>query len=93
VRALAQGLSAAKLGSAAPPAVAVPGVAATTPILIEPAALLDDLTKLLSGGVTDDVVVAYIQQRRLTRPLTVDEILQWKNSGIPDAAIKAATKP
>jgi hypothetical protein len=47
----------------------------------------------LAGGVTEDVLVAYIEQRKLTRPLTVDEILSWKDAGIPDAAIKAATRP
>ena len=70
----------------------VPPVAAP-PILIEPDALLSDLTRLLAGGVTEDVLVAYIEQRKLSRPLSVDEILQWKNAGIPDAAIKAATSP
>jgi len=83
VRALAQGLAAVKLETLAP-------VAPET--VIEPDALLADLTRLLAGGVTQDVLVAYVEQRKLSRPLTVDEILQWKNAGIPDAAIKAATR-
>ncbi len=82
-RALAQGLASVNLETAAPAA----------PAAIEPAALLADLTRLLAGGVTEDVLVAYIEQRKLTRPLTVDEILSWKDAGIPDAAIKAATRP
>ncbi len=81
-RALAQGLSSVKLETAAP--VAAP------PVAIEPAALLADLTRLKAGGMADDVLVTYVEQRKLSRPLTVDEILQWKNAGIPDAAIKAA---
>lgn len=60
---------------------------------IEPETLLADLTRLLAGGVAADVLVAYVEQRKLTRPLTVDEILSWKNADIPDAAIKAATRP
>ncbi len=78
----------------APPAVAAP-IAKTSaaPIAIEPTTLFADLTRLKSGGVADDVLVAYVEQRRLTRPLTVDEILAWKTAGIPDAAIKAATRP
>jgi hypothetical protein len=99
IRALAQGLSAVKL-DAAPAATesraapAVPTAPYVAPaVMIEPPALFDDLTKLLAGGVTEDVLVAYVEQRKLTRPLTVDEILKWKNAGIPDAAIKAATKP
>jgi hypothetical protein len=86
--ALAQVLSSVKLETAAPTPVFVP-----PPISIEPEALFADVTRLLAGGVTPDVLVAYIEQRKLTRPLTVDEILQWKNAGIPDAAIKAATRP
>src|SRR5882672_1053769 len=92
-RALAQGLSSVTLETAAPivhepaPPVAAPAVA------IEPDALLADLTRLKAGGVADDVLVAYVEQRKLSRPLTVDEILGWKNAGIPDAAIKAATRP
>jgi hypothetical protein len=87
--ALAQGLSAVKLETAAPVAAAPD---AAPPVVIEPDALLADLTRLKAGGVTDDVLVAYIEKRTLSRPLTVDEILSWKNAGIPDAAIKAATK-
>jgi hypothetical protein len=45
-----------------------------------------------SGGVADDVLAAYVKQRRLARPLTVDEILAWKNAGIPDAVIKLAVE-
>jgi len=100
VRALSQALSSVKLDTAAP-AVNAPSaqagaqapVVVAPPISIEPEALFADVARLLAGGVTQDVLVAYIEQRKLTRPLTVDEILQWKNAGIPDAAIKAATRP
>jgi hypothetical protein len=87
--ALAQGLSSVKLETAAPAAAAP---IAAPPVTIEPDALLADLTRLKAGGMADDVLVAYVEQRKLSRPLTVDEILQWKSAGIPDAAIKAATK-
>jgi hypothetical protein len=95
-RALAQGLSSVKLemaATAAPTAVAPALVPVTPQTVIEPAALLADLKRLLDGGVTPEVLVAYIEQRKLARPLSVDEILEWKNAGIPDAAIKAATRP
>jgi hypothetical protein len=90
--ALAQGLSAVKLETAVPSAAApvVAAPASAPSIAIEPDALLADLTRLKADGVADDVLVAYVEQRRLSRPLTVDEILSWKNAGIPDAAIKAA---
>ena len=68
-------------------------VPAPKPIAIEPDALFADLTRLKQGGVADDVLVAYVEGRKLTRPLSVDEILRWKGAGLPDAAIKAATRP
>lgn len=69
-----------------------PAPAQAAPAAVEPNALFADLTRLKNGGVADDVLVAYVEQRKLSRPLTVDEILQWKSAGIPDAAIRAATK-
>ena len=94
-QALAQALSSITLDTAHESAPVPSGSAAVvSPLIsIEPEALLADLTRLLAGGVTQDVLVAYIEQRKLTHPLSVDEILQWKNAGIPDAAIKAATRP
>lgn len=92
--ALAEALSSVTLDTApSPEAPSGSSPVVAPPISIEPEALLADLTRLLAGGVTQDVLVAYIEQRKLTRPLSVDEILQWKNTGIPDAAIKAATRP
>jgi hypothetical protein len=87
--ALAEALGAATVPAAVPAAAATP-VPAPAPIVVDPAALLADLTRLAAGGVEDDVLVAYVKQRKLSRPLSVDEILAWKNAGIPDAAIKAA---
>jgi hypothetical protein len=88
--ALAQALSAVSLETAAAPG---PSPTPAPRIAIEPEALLADLTRLKAGGVADEVLVAYVGQRKLTRALTVDEILQWKGAGLPDAAIKAATNP
>jgi hypothetical protein len=89
--ALAKTMTSASAGAFAsnaksPPTPAPPG-SPSRPIVIEPDALLADLERLAAGGVTDDVLVAYVEQRRLARPLSVDDILRWKNSGIPDAAI------
>lgn len=88
--ALAKAMSQVSLETAtraAPPATPSPLIA------IEPDALFVDLTRLKTGGVADDLLVAYVEQRKLSRPLNVDEILRWKDAGIPDAAIKAATRP
>lgn len=89
-RALAQALSAVKLETEAP---AIQAPVATAPTVVDPDDLLADLVRLKAGGVADDILVAYVEQRRLSRPLNVDEILSWKNAGMPDAAIKAATRP
>lgn len=88
--AMASALSLAKPEKSAAAAPVTPPPAAA--VIVEPEALLADLTRLKAGSVADDVLVSYVEQRKLSRPLTVDEILQWKNAGIPDAAIKAATK-
>jgi len=48
------------------------------------------LLLLKSGGMAEDILVSYVRQRRLTAPPTVDDILLWKNKGIPDEVIKAA---
>lgn len=65
--------------------------APASPAASEPEAVYRELLRLKEGGVGTDVLVAYVAERTLTRPLTVDEILLWKNAGIPDEAIKAAT--
>ena len=93
-RALAQALSSIKPGDSRPAAADAEAAppAAPAPIVIEPDALFADLARLKDGGMAEDVLVAYIEQRKLSRPLTVDEILRWKNAGIPDAAIRAATR-
>jgi hypothetical protein len=68
---------------APPPALPPPGT-------IAPAELFTELMRLKTGGVADEVLVAYIKQRKLSAPLSADEILRWTNSGIPQAAIQAA---
>ena len=92
-RTLAKLLSSVTLNNQAGAAPVPAPVAAPKPIAIEPDALFADLTRLKAGGVADDVLVAYVEGRKVTRPLSVDEILQWKGAGLPDAAIKAATRP
>jgi len=86
--ALAQALSSAPSETTA--AAAPPPEPEVVRVVVAPDRLLGDLVRLKDGGVADDVLVAFVQQRKLTRPLSVDEILAWKNAGIPDAAIKAA---
>ena len=84
------GLAVSPTDAARVPAGAAGGAAVAAPGTVDPSVLFDDLVRLSSGGVTDDVLVSYVKQHRPSRALNVDEILAWKNAGIPDAAIKAA---
>jgi hypothetical protein len=61
-------------------------------VVVEPAVLLDELVRLKGGGVADDVLIAYVKKRQLSRSLTVDEILAWKNAGLPDEVIRQAVQ-
>ena len=70
------------------PAAAAPKP--VTPEVVEPRAMFEELVRLKSGGVGDDVLVSYVKQRKLARPLSVEEILTWKDAGIPDDVIKLA---
>jgi len=89
--ALANAMSSVTLETAKPTAAHSPaGVAAG---IVEGATLFAELQRLKSEGATDEALVAYVEAHRPAGPLTVDEILSWKNAGIPDAAIKAATRP
>jgi hypothetical protein len=87
--ALANALSSVTLETAKPRAAPAELGAGT----VEGTALLAALQRLKVEGASDDALVAYVEAHRPASPLTVDEILSWKNAGIPDAAIKAATRP
>ena len=80
----------AKVPVEAPATVPMPD--GPPPVVVDAAKLLEELLLLKSGGMADDVLVSYVRQRRLTAPLTVDDILLWKDKGIPDEAIKAAVE-
>jgi hypothetical protein len=70
--------------------IVAPAPAPPPPGMISPAELYTDLTRLVAGGVGVDVLVAYVNQRKLSAPLSADDILRWKTAGIPQAAIQAA---
>jgi len=55
---------------------------------VAPPELLADLARLQSQGTGESVLVAYARGRALTRALTADEVLQWKDAGIPDAVLE-----
>jgi hypothetical protein len=59
---------------------------------LSPGALLDELLKLKGGGMSDDILVAFVKKQKLGSPLTADDMVAWKQKGIPDAAIQAAVE-
>jgi hypothetical protein len=82
------GLQGAWGGKGKPAAVASPSAAATT--AISPADLLADLVKLQKLGFTSDLLVDYVNKKTLSRTLSADDLVKWKNAGMPEEVIKAA---
>jgi hypothetical protein len=79
------GLQNAWLGNAKPIASAPGGGAA-----IAPQALLDELVKLKKQGFTPDLLVDYVNQKTISPALSADDMVKWKNAGMPQEVIKAA---
>jgi len=44
----------------------------------------------MQEGVGTDVIVAYVKSRRVSAPLSAEEIVDWKRSGIAEPVIEAA---
>jgi len=85
------GLQDAWLGkkSAAAPAVAAAPAAPSAPP-ITPSALLAELVKLQKQGFTTDLLVDYVNKKSLTAALSADDMVKWKQAGMPPEVIKAA---
>jgi hypothetical protein len=54
--------------------------------------LVSDLIKLYESGVSDDVLIAYIQSYPKKQALSADEIVTLKQSGISEAVISEALR-
>jgi len=90
-------LQSAWLGKGAPVAASAPAsapAAAAAPAAAEgalsPSAMLAELVKLKKQGFTTDLLVDFVNQRDLTRALSADDLVKWKNAGMPEEVIKAA---
>lgn len=81
------GLQNAWGGKAAPRAGA--GAAPAGPA-VSPSALLADLVKLKGKGFDTSMLVDFVNQQTLSATLSADDLVAWKNAGMPDAVIKAA---
>lgn len=76
---------------AAPAPVAVEAPPASLPAdgTKTPEAMFEEL-KRLSRVLDPPTIVAWVSRQRLTRALTVDEIVAWRDAGIPNEAVRAA---
>ena len=79
----------AAAAAAKAPAPAVVAAPATSAAIVAAATLKSQVLSLMHEGVGDDVIVAYVHAHRLASPLTADEIVDWKKSGISDAILRA----
>jgi len=70
-------------------ATAAPSVAPASSAM-SASELKSKLIALMQEGVGSDVLVAYVKSRRVAAPLSAEEIVDWKRSGIPEPVIEAA---
>lgn len=86
------GLQNAWVGKAAPPSGSPTATAAKAPSgpPVSPADLLAELVKLKKQGFTTDLLVDYVNQKNLSSPLSADDMVSWKQAGMPQEVIKAA---
>jgi hypothetical protein len=73
-------------GSAAP--AAAPAAQAAPPMT--PSALLTELVKLKKQGFDTDLLLDYVNKHSLTTSLSADDMVKWKQAGMPPEVIKAA---
>jgi hypothetical protein len=78
--------SSAAPATPASPAAAVTPVPAPAP---DAAALKAQVLALMQEGVGADVIRLYVRSHALAAPLTADEIIDWKRSGIAETIIEA----
>ena len=57
---------------------------------VSPSEMLADLVKLKKQGFTTDLLVDYVNKKSLTKALSADDLVKWKNAGMPEEVIKTA---
>jgi hypothetical protein len=77
------------LGKSGPVASTAPAAAPAGPS-VSPGDLLAELVKLKKQGFTTDLLVDYVNQKSLSSKLSADDMVAWKNAGMPQEVIKAA---
>jgi|SRR6185369_7915588 len=73
-------------GTSASPAAA----SAPAPAPMTPSALLTELVKLKKQGFDTDLLLDYVNKHSLTTALSADDMVKWKQAGMPPEVIKAA---
>ena len=74
-------------GSAPAPS---PAVSSSSAAGLSTPELKAKIVALMQEGVGTDVIVAYVRSRRVAAPLSAEEIVDWKRSGIAEPVIEAA---
>ena len=57
---------------------------------LTPVEMKEKLAALQKEGFTDDLLVAFVRQTRLSSALTAEDMLDWKRSGLSQVVVKAA---
>jgi hypothetical protein len=78
------------LGKSGPVAGASPAPPPPSGPAMSPSDLLTELVKLKKQGFTTDLLVDYVNQKALSSALTADDMVKWKQAGMPQEVIKAA---
>jgi hypothetical protein len=71
-------------------------VRATNPVVppaappVTPAALLTELVKLQKQGFDTDLLIDYVNKKTVSPALSADDMVKWKQAGMPPEVIKAA---
>ena len=57
---------------------------------LTPEAAKEKLLRLREAGLDDATLAAWVRKVRFSRPLTADDLIDWRGAGIPQDVIKAA---
>jgi hypothetical protein len=57
---------------------------------VSPEVLLEELRGLLDQGFSAETLTAYVANKTIRRPMTVDDLSAWKKAGVPEDVIRLA---
>ncbi len=59
---------------------------------VSPAALLAEIRRLMDQKLDVETIVGFVRGRRLTAALGADDVVAWKEAGVPEPVIRAALR-